>query len=311
MRKLKTIFTILILVVSANLGAVIQCPSELSYDQLSQIKSRKLKIYNLNFYPIGDFTLPWTSVLAKYKNEHEIDNAENHIACEYEYLGIGGKSYTLKVGVTKPNNINVQCALSLQDIQRAVKDIQGKNGKLEDTTVVFDWDETISNQDGNYELREKSAPALMSELSDKKMPLIVLTARGLNPTVALDPGYEITMNKQVSNMLEKLGKGWKKNEALITQDLKDWGGAGGKDRLISKDDIVFAGGVNKGRAMIKLIEHPILKKRPSNIIFIDNSPQSINDFAEAFIGRKEQVYIFHFPKKIADKPCSWALLPRN
>lgn len=311
MSTMKIIYIFFILAVSANLEATIQCPSELSYEQLSQIKSKNLKIYNLSFYPIGDFSLPWTSVSAKYKSEHQIDQPETHIACEYQYLGIGGKPYTLKVGVTKPNNINVQCVLSLREIQRAVQDIQRKNGKLEDTTVVFDWDETISDQDGKFELREESTPALISELSDKNMPLIVLTARGLNPGVALDPGYEVIMNNQVSLMSEKLGKGWKKNEALITQALKDWGGPTSKERLISKDNIVFARGFNKGRAMIKLIEEPILKKRPTNIIFIDNSPQSISDFAQAFVGRNEQVYIFHFPNKVADKPCPLALLPRS
>jgi hypothetical protein len=322
MKMLQKIGVFWLLFVSCliNLNAAIRCPQQLSYEQLSQIKARKFKYYNQLFSPIGDFSLPWTSITAKLvkKNlsdtvyETTIHTPETVVECIYEYQGITGSLYKLRVMVEKPENVSVMCISQIEEVSDKIKDIiKNHPEKLADTIAVFDWDETISKADGEYELRDenKKLIKLLELLKINKIPAMVLTARGYTNR-QIDPQiYTAQIEQQASKMTKALENWSSRVPALKIAEIRMLPIVSTPQGIIFKDDLVFTRGGKKGLILSQLIDDNLLVQKPKNIIFVENDPKNIEEFAEKFRGRKEKVSIFHYPAKASDNRCQLSMMP--
>lgn len=60
--------------------------------------------------------------------------------------------------------------------------------------------------------------------------------------------------------------------------------------ILALNQIVFGGGGVKGNALVTLIEKDKFKKKPENIIFVDNDEKNKDDVIKVFTDRPENLY---------------------
>ncbi|MBX3487506.1 MAG: DUF2608 domain-containing protein [Candidatus Paracaedibacteraceae bacterium] len=215
-------------------------------------------------------------------------------------------------GLTKSQAeiVQAQCIRSITEIKDAISKIDPS----EKTIAALDWDQTISSEEGNYELREgfKTTKAII-DLHTKRIKAFILTARlkGVGIEGGITDGRYYPKEEiddlivdQVNEMRKKLGPDWLKNGALKSNNLSELtiagsmaqSGTGRELKAIMSNQIVFSGGNQvKGETMKLLIDQDFLNEKPDNIIFVDNALYNMDEVTAAFEDRPEKVYLFYYP----------------
>lgn len=183
------------------------------------------------------------------------------------------------------------------------------------TDAIFDWDETISLQNAEYEIRETDPHtgtlAVIKKLHEKEIGTIVLTARlsgiGLKGDEQMS-AQEVkkTLDGDIKHMIKALEPtDWLKHGALASYELKELNlqpDTNFDDYILIHNQIAFSGGASgKGEAISKMIDEGLFKKKPKNILFIDNKKANVDEVRVEFENRDEHVYLFHYPAP-NDKP---------
>lgn len=197
------------------------------------------------------------------------------------------------------------------------------------TVAVFDWDKTISSDEGKYDLRELDEKSgtlpVINALHAQGIKTIVQTARFAGASRAGNLGsteheFIPKLQKTVTSMLETLKPtDWKNHGALLNDDLAEYKitlelpSLNERPYMLTLNQIVFAGGTyGKGASLAYLIDQNKFKDKINNIIFIDNSSKIVKEVRGTFKNRPENVYLFHYPKPTyersrdensGDEPC--------
>lgn len=191
----------------------------------------------------------------------------------------------------------VHCIKNINEILRNLP----KDGK---TVAVWDWDQTISGEEGGYLPRESGAEgtlATFKALHDQGVGTIVLTARGQG----LD-FEEKALREIATRMQYALGKNWQTKGALKSNDLLKINyrePESGELHAFALDQIVFGGGGHKGKVITLLIDKDLFKEKLDNILFIDNDENNKNEVIKVFSNRPENIYIFYYPNPPQDPAC--------
>ncbi len=187
----------------------------------------------------------------------------------------------------------------IKSIDEVIRHLPPRDGHI---IGIFDWDQTVSEHEGGYSPREggsKGTLATIGTVHRDDIKTIILTARG----AGLDQ-WEGEISPIIKPMLETLSSvKWLDNGALKTENythllIK------GRWHLLTKKQIVFAGGGVKGEAIAELIDKGMFKSRPDSIIFVDNDIHNIGNVRRVFERRPENMYLFHYPNPAGgDRPC--------
>jgi hypothetical protein len=183
------------------------------------------------------------------------------------------------------------------------------------TDAIFDWDETISSKNGEYEMREMDPHtgtlSVLKKLHEKEIGTMVLTARLSGIGLAGDEdmsGQKVkeTLEVYIKQMIKALETtDWLKHGALASYELQELDlqpDSDFDDYILIFNQIAFSGGASgKGEAISKMIDEGLFKKKPKNILFIDNKKSNVDEVRVEFENRDEHVYLFHYPAA-NDKP---------
>lgn len=197
---------------------------------------------------------------------------------------------------------------------------------------VFDWDQTVSNKDGQNEPREKGDNGTLNtinQIHNFGINTCILTARlngfGLHGGILNEKEYtgakiRMIVDDNVNRILQILGQDWLNHGALIDNNLKDekvptsssesQSESSSSDSdifffnqdlertlyYIQKDQIIFAGGNPvKGKVLAHLIDRGEFKGTLESLFFVDDGKYNIKEVARIFEDRPEKVYLFHYP----------------
>lgn len=183
----------------------------------------------------------------------------------------------------------------------------------ENTLIAFDWDNTITKDDGeDTEFREGEATKnLIVELQSRGFKPLILTNRlkGYGTTKlpeSFNSKEEFTefVKEELIEPMHKMGLELQKNSPFKeSEGYLEFQPTDSENYIvIIFDSIVFSGSLEEGGSMkgwglLSIIDqylttHPEVKY----ILFIDNDLYHLNAVKKAFESRKEKVMLIHYPQ---------------
>lgn len=184
--------------------------------------------------------------------------------------------------------------------------------------IVFDWDRTISQREGEIDKRRLSEPYgyqdglllstkdLFQHLNAEGFSYFILTARGGGTMCDFEEVHSVV--KDMRNTVDLTNPSVIRNKKVKSFSSKDndekqilyleWSS---RDIAMVTSHVIFAGTSDKKNSLkaamlMHLIDNNYFKHKPKYIFFVDNSYRHIRGFRKVFAKRPEQVCALYYPK---------------